>query len=241
MIPKPEQPAGAGARNIPPAVALNPSRNYDLIAFDWDGTLFDSTAIITKCIQQAVRDVGGATPSDEAASYVIGMALIPALAHAAPDVPPEKYPELGARYRHHYLARQHDISLFDGVLAMLADLKSRQHILTVATGKSRKGLDEALHDVRLLGVFDATRTADETAGKPNPLMLQQLMREFGADPARTLMIGDTSHDLQLAINAGTASVGVSFGAHQAEALSALAPLHVAHSTADLEAWLLQHA
>ena len=96
------------------------ARNFDLIAFDWDGTLFDSTAIITRCIQEAVRDVGGTVPTDQAASYVIGMALMQALAHAAPDVPPEKYPELGARYRHHYMAHQHDISLFGGVLAILA-------------------------------------------------------------------------------------------------------------------------
>lgn len=106
-----------------------PLRQFDLIAFDWDGTLFDSTAIITKCIQEAVRDVGGTVPGAEQAAYVIGMALMPALAHAAPDVPKEKYPELGARYKHHYMAHQHDISLFDGVLAMLADLKTRQHHL----------------------------------------------------------------------------------------------------------------
>ncbi len=216
-------------------------RRFDLIVFDWDGTLFDSTALIVRCIQSACADIGVTVPSAERAAYVIGLGLRDALQHAVPGLPESRYPELGQRYRHHYMASQHALLLFDGTLAMLQALKRRNHWLAVATGKSRKGLDEALHDVRLLGVFDATRTADETAGKPNPLMLQQLMREFGADPARTLMIGDTSHDLQLAINAGTASVGVSFGAHQAEALSALAPLHVAHSTADLEAWLLQHA
>ena len=216
-------------------------RRFDLIVFDWDGTLFDSTALIVRCIQSACADIGVTVPSAERAAYVIGLGLRDALQHAVPGLPEARYPELGQRYRHHYMASQHALLLFDGTLAMLQALKRRNHWLAVATGKSRKGLDEALHDVRLLGVFDATRTADETAGKPNPLMLQQLMREFGAAPARTLMIGDTSHDLQLAINAGTASVGVSFGAHQAEALSALAPLHVAHSTADLEAWLLQHA
>ena len=119
-------------------------RQFDLIAFDWDGTLFDSTAIITRCIQKAVQDVGGAVPSDQDASYVIGMGLMQALAHAAPDVPVQRYPELGARYRHHYLAHQNDISLFDGVLAMLNELKSRQYVLTVATGKSRQGLNLSL-------------------------------------------------------------------------------------------------
>ena len=216
-------------------------RRFDLIVFDWDGTLFDSTALIVRCMQSACADIGVPVPSAERAAYVIGLGLHDALQHAVPGLPESRYPELGQRYRHHYMASRQDLVLFDGTLAMLQALKQRNHWLAVATGKSRQGLDEALHDVRLLGLFDATRTADETAGKPHPLMLQQLMREFGADPQRTLMIGDTTHDLQLAINAGTASVGVSYGAHAPDAFAALNPLHVAHSTADLQAWLLQHA
>jgi phosphoglycolate phosphatase len=225
---------------MPPHADSSRARRFDLIAFDWDGTLFDSTAIITRCIQEAVRDVGGTVPTASAASYVIGMALMPALAHAAPDVPPEKYPELGARYRHHYLAHQHDISLFDGVLPLLTALKSRQHFLTVATGKSRLGLDEALHAVELKGVFDGSRTADETKGKPHPRMLQELMAEFGVPPERTLMIGDTTHDLQMAINAGCASVGVSYGAHEPAAFGSLNPLFVAHTVAELKDWLVTY-
>jgi phosphoglycolate phosphatase len=216
-------------------------RQYDLIAFDWDGTLFDSTAIITRSIQEAVRDVGGTVPSDKEASYVIGMALSQALAHAAPDVPPEKYTELGARYRHHYMAHQNDLSLFEGVLELLAELKTRHHWLAVATGKSRRGLDEVLHTVQLKGVFDASRTADETAGKPHPRMLHELMREFGIEPERTLMIGDTTHDLQMALNAGCASVGVSYGAHEPDAFHELRPLHVAHAVRELHDWLLENA
>jgi phosphoglycolate phosphatase len=216
-------------------------RQFDLIAFDWDGTLFDSTAIITRSIQLAVRDVGGTVPSDKDASYVIGMALMQALAHAAPDVPPEKYPELGERYRVHYMAHQNDLSLFTGVLELLAELKQRHHWLAVATGKSRRGLDEVLHTVQLKGVFDGSRTADETAGKPHPRMLQELMREFGVEPERTLMIGDTTHDLQMALNAGCASVGVSYGAHEPEAFHVLQPRHVAHSVRELHDWLLLNA
>jgi len=216
-------------------------RQFDLIAFDWDGTLFDSTAIITRCIQLAVEDVGGTMPTREQASYVIGMALIPALAHAAPDVPREKHALLGERYRHHYFAHQHDISLFEGVLPMLAELKARHHWLTVATGKGRVGLDEALHAVELRQVFDGSRTADETAGKPSPLMLHELMREFGVEPERTLMIGDTTHDLQMAVNAGCASIGVSYGAHEPDAFHALKPLHIAHSVRELHDWLLVNA
>ncbi len=216
-------------------------RQYDLIAFDWDGTLFDSTAIITRCIQQAVRDVGGTVPGDKEAAYVIGMGLMQALAHAAPDVPADKYPLLGERYRFHYMARQNDLSLFAGVLELLADLKQRHHWLAVATGKSRRGLDEVLHTVQLKGVFDGSRTADETAGKPHPRMLQELMSEFGVEADRTLMIGDTTHDLQMALNAGCPSVGVSYGAHEPEAFHALRPLHVAHSVRELHDWLGQNA
>lgn len=212
-------------------------RRFDLIAFDWDGTLFDSTAIITRSIQEAVRDVGGAVPSDTVAAYVIGMALMPALAHAAPDVPASKHAELGARYRHHYVQHQHDITLFAGVLPMLTELKARQHTLAVATGKSRRGLDEALQSVELVGMFDGSRTADETQGKPHPRMLHELMREFGVAPERTLMIGDTTHDLQLALNAGCASVAVSYGAHAVDGFAALSPLVIAHSVAELHDWL----
>ena len=216
-------------------------RRFDLIVFDWDGTLFDSTALIVQCIQSACADLGLAVPSAECAAYVIGLGLHDALQHAVPGLPAARYPELGLRYRHHYFARQHELVLFPGSLDMLHALKARAHRLGVATGKSRRGLDEALHTVQLKGLFDATRTADETAGKPNPLMLQQLMREFDTEPGRTLMIGDTTHDLQLAVNAGTASIGVSFGAHSADAFEAFAPLLVAHSTAQLRDWLLHNA
>ena len=220
---------------------MNRPREFDLICFDWDGTLFDSTGIITRCIQQAVVDVGGARPTDEAASYVIGMALMPALTHAAPDVPKDKYPLLGERYRHHYLAHQNDISLFDGVLPMLAELKARHHWLAVATGKSRMGLDNVLATRDLKGIFDASRTADETAGKPDPRMLNELMRQFGTEPERTLMVGDTTHDLQMARNAGCASLGVSYGAHPPSEFEALGPRAVLHSAQALRQWLNAHA
>ncbi len=214
--------------------------NFDLIVFDWDGTLFDSTALIARCIQAACADLGTAVPSERQASYVIGMGLADALQHAAPDLPRERYRELGERYRHHYFARQHEIVFFDGTLAMLQELRARGHRLGVATGKSRRGLDDALHGSALRGLFDATRTADETASKPDPRMLIELMHTLQVAPERTLMIGDTTHDLQLAANAGAASIGVSYGAHDHAAFADFATRHVAHSTADLHAWLLRH-
>jgi phosphoglycolate phosphatase len=221
-------------------MSLRP-RRFDLIAFDWDGTLFDSTALIVRCIQAACADVGADVPSDEQAAYVIGLGLQDALQHAAPRLPRERYPELGARYRHHYFARQHELVLFPGTLPMLHGLRQRNHWLAVATGKSRRGLDEALATSQLHGVFDASRTADETASKPDPRMLLELMHEFGAESERTLMIGDTTHDLQMAANAGVPAVGVAYGAHQHEAFAEFEPLHVAHSTAELHRWLVDHA
>ena len=218
-----------------------PKRNFDLIAFDWDGTLFDSTQIIVRCIQEAVVDVGGQRPSDEAAAYVIGLGLMEALAHAAPDVPKDKYPELGARYRHHYGLRYDDLVLFDGVLPMLHELKARGHWLAVATGKSRRGLDEALQSVELKGLFHSSRTADETAGKPDPRMLHELMEEFNLTADRVLMIGDTTHDLRMAANARCPSVGVSYGAHEPGTFAVLSPRHIAHSVSDLRDWLLVNA
>jgi phosphoglycolate phosphatase len=216
-------------------------KQFDLIVFDWDGTLFDSTALIVRCIQNACADVGAPTPSDSDAAYVIGLGLQDALRHVAPGLPEARYPELGLRYRHHYFASQHELCLFPGTLDMLHALKAREHRLAVATGKNRRGLDDALAHSQLKGLFDSTRTADETASKPNPLMLYELMHELGAEPARTLMIGDTTHDLLLARNAGTPRVAVSFGAHEHETFAEFAPLHIAHSTRELHDWLLAHA
>ena len=215
-------------------------RHFDLIVFDWDGTLFDSTAMIARCIQDACVDLGLPMPSLDAASYVIGLGLQDALMHAAPSLPRERYRELALRYRHHYQARQHELVLFTGAFDLLQALRARRHLLAVATGKSRAGLDEALASARMRDLFDATRTADETEPKPDPKMLHELMDELGADPARTLMIGDTTHDLQLAANAGAASLAVSYGAHAPDAFDGFATRHVAASVADLERWLLAH-
>jgi phosphoglycolate phosphatase len=216
-------------------------QQFDLIAFDWDGTLFDSTGLIARCIQRAAVDIGAAEPDFERCRYVIGLGLRDALEHAVPGLPEARYPELGLRYRHHYLASEHELSLFDGTLEMLAALKARHHWLAVATGKNRVGLDRVLASSELTKMFDGSRTADETRSKPHPQMLMELMREFGVEPERTLMIGDTTHDLLLAQNAGVASVGVSFGAHDHATFAEHRPLFVAHSTRELHDWLVEHA
>ena len=220
---------------------MSPARRFDLIVFDWDGTLFDSTMLIVRCIQAACRDIGVPVPSDASAAYVIGLGLHDALQHVVPGLPAERYPELGQRYRQHYLASQHELVLFPGTLPMLQALKEEKHLLAVATGKNRRGLDDALLHSQLHGMFDSTRTADETRSKPDPLMLLQLMDELQTPPERTLMIGDTTHDLLLAQNAGTPRVAVSYGAHEREVFAAHEPLFVAHSTAELHAWLVDNA
>ena len=217
------------------------ARRFDLIAFDWDGTLWDSTAAITRALQGAVEDVTGERPSAERASYVIGLGLRHALEHVAPGVQPEQYPALGERYRYHFAQEMGALQLFDGVLDMLEELNSRGHWVTVATGKSRSGLNDALSRHELKGRFHGSRTADETRGKPDPTMLQELMLEFDTPPERTLMIGDTSHDLGMASNAGCASVGVSYGAHATDLLDAHGPLAVVHSVTELRDWLRAHA
>jgi phosphoglycolate phosphatase len=214
---------------------------FDLVVFDWDGTLIDSTAAIARSIQAAAADLGLAVPDFERASHVIGLGLRDALAHAVPDLQPSKAAEFSERYRVHFLAAEHEFDLFEGARELLDALRSREMLLAVATGKSRSGLARALEAARLQSIFAATRCADQTHSKPHPAMLLELTDELRVQPERTLMIGDTTHDLQLAFNAGTPRVGVSYGAHEADAFGAFEPLHVAHSVVELHDWLAQHA
>ena len=216
-------------------------QRFELVVFDWDGTLIDSAGAIVACIQAACRDLGLPVPDEERASHVIGLGLADALAHAVPTLPPAEYGRLAERYRFHFLARDAALPLFPGTREMLAALRLRGHALAIATGKSRAGLARALQTTALAALFDATRCADQTAPKPAPDMLLELMEELGAEPARTIMIGDTSHDLQMAASAGVAAVAVSYGAHPVEALAALSPLALVHSTEELAAWLAGNA
>ncbi|CAB1369387.1 HAD-IA family hydrolase [Denitratisoma oestradiolicum] len=215
-------------------------KTFDLIVFDWDGTLMDSAGAIVSAIQLAAQDLGFEPPSDARARHVIGLGLIDALSLALPDLEPQRYGEMSERYRHHYLSRDLDLSLFVGVAEMLEELSRAGHLLAVATGKSRVGLDRALRVSGLGDFFHGTRCADECFSKPHPQMLEELMAEFGILPGATLMIGDTTHDLQMARNAGVPALAVSYGAHARQALETEAPLHCADTVPELAAWLRAH-
>jgi len=216
-------------------------KQFDLIVFDWDGTLMDSTAAIVKCIQAAARDLGLPVPTDSSAAHVIGLGLAEAMQAVMPDIQPALYPRMVERYRHHFLTKDHQLVLFKGVPEMLNALSNEGYFLAVATGKSRVGLNRALNATGLLSIFDATRCADETFSKPHPAMLQELTRELGQDLRRTVMIGDTTHDLLMATNAGAAGIAVEFGAHPVSQLHACQPLFSAKNIAELHDWLLEHA
>lgn len=214
---------------------------YRLIVFDWDGTLLDSTGGIVECIQEAARDLRLPVPMRETASHVIGLGLHDSLRTAVPTLPEEQYREFAEAYRRHFLARQGSMTLFPGVRELLQDLHVAGHHLAVATGKSRRGLDHALESTALRRYFAASRCADETNPKPHPAMLLELMEQLAAAPGQALMVGDTSHDLEMARSAGVDAVAVTYGAHPGDALRALAPRACVASIVELREWLAANA
>lgn len=216
-------------------------KRYELIVFDWDGTLMDSAAMIVDSVQAAARDLGLEPPTEERARHIIGLGLVDALRHALPDLPEDHYPELVERYRHHYLSRDHELVLFAGAAALVEQLAGLGYRLGVATGKSRRGLDRALQHSGLGDYFHATRCADECHSKPHPQMIEELMEEFAVLPGQTLMIGDTTHDLLMAQNAGVDAVGVSYGAHPRDALESVPSRYCAATVGDLAGWLKTNA
>lgn len=216
-------------------------RRFDLLVFDWDGTLFDSTAVIAEAIRQAVKDVGGEDPGFERASHVIGMGLVSALRWVAPGLTDDQYQTVASRYVVHYNAKADDLCFFPGILDMLIELKGMGYRLAIATGKSRRGLDHVLAKLPVHDLFCDSRTADQTEGKPSPVMLLELMQACNCHANNTLMVGDTSHDLQMAMNADCAAVGVSYGAHPLSQLEACSPLFIASSPTELHQGLLRYA
>lgn len=216
-------------------------KRFDLIVFDWDGTLMDSAGAIVASVQAAARDLGLEPPSEQRARHIIGLGLNDALRHALPELDEGRYADLTDRYRFHYLAQDHELTLFDGIGELIGDLAAAGYALAIATGKSRLGLNRAIDHSGLGHYFQASRCADECFSKPHPQMLEELMAEFGVTPEATLMIGDTTHDLQMAANAGVPGVAVSYGAHDIEALGQVASLYCAPTVTELRTWLKANA
>jgi len=212
-------------------------KKFDLIVFDWDGTLVDSANSIVFSLQGAARDLGVPEPSNEEARYVIGLGLNEAIKHLFPSLSPQELSVISDRYRHHYLTQDKKISLYKGASEVIKALHAESFLLAVATGKSRAGLNRSFKSSGLGSFFHASRCADETFSKPHPAMLLELMSQFDVKASRTLMIGDTTHDLQMATNACVSGVGVTYGAHPKKSLETLAPLACVESVAQLHLWL----
>jgi phosphoglycolate phosphatase len=213
---------------------------FDLIVFDWDGTLADSTGLITNSIREAFAELGLAVPTREDASFVIGLGLMQAMQYLAPNATPKQIEDITEAYKHHYLKHDGDILLFDGVVSTLPRLKDDGYLLAVATGKSRKGLDRALAHTGLGHYFDYSRCADECHSKPHPQMLEEITDRLGVEANRAVMIGDTTHDLQMALNAGTAALGVAYGAHPRNELAGLNPLAIFDTFNEFDSWMVHH-
>ncbi|HZM36695.1 MAG TPA: HAD-IA family hydrolase [Burkholderiales bacterium] len=214
--------------------------SYRLIVFDWDGTILDSPAGIAEAIQASCGALGLEVPDRDKASHVIGLGLPELMRTVAPALPVERYPEFIDAYRRHFRAREPSMQLFPGMRELLESL-SAQFILGIATAKSRRGLERALDTTGLRPHFRASRCADETHPKPHPAMLLEIMEETGIDSKSVLMIGDTSHDMEMARAAGVAALAVSYGAHREATLRACSPVGCFSSVRDLSLWLKTNA
>jgi phosphoglycolate phosphatase len=216
-------------------------QRFRLLAFDWDGTLADSTALIAGALQATCREMGLAVPDDSTAKHVIGLGYQDSIRYLAPTLERAHHEHFRERFGAHYLTGDASVPLFDGVHEMLAELDARGFQLGIATGKSRRGLTRVLAQHGIAHRFGVSRCADEGFPKPHPDMLLALMDQAAVGPETTLMIGDTTHDLQLARNAGVASLAVAYGAHPPEGLAQMQPLATVHSIAELRAWLATNA
>lgn len=209
---------------------------YRVIVFDWDGTILDSPAGIAESIRASCGDLGLEIPDRVQASHVIGLGLPELMRTIAPALAKERYGEFIEAYRRHFRAREPTMQLFPGMRQLIEEL-GQQRILGIATAKSRRGLERALDATGLRPYFRASRTADETNPKPHPAMLLELMEETKTEAKSMLMIGDTSHDLQMARAAGVDALAVTYGAHPEEGLRACGPVGCFADVASLAQWL----
>jgi phosphoglycolate phosphatase len=206
------------------------------IVFDWDGTLMDSETQIVSCLHGSIADLGLPPMSDDTVKNVIGLGLREAVEVLIPGHDERLRQAFVEAYRRHWYASDGS-SLFEGAREVLDTLRERDFRLGVATGKARRGLARVLEQTGLTGYFDATRCADETASKPHPRMLLELMDELGMTASQTLMVGDTEYDMEMATNAGAGKVAVRSGVHSEARLCRHAPLVCLDRVDGLPAWM----
>lgn len=208
--------------------------NYKLIIFDWDGTLVDSQAHITYCMKEAIKDEHYALPSDDDIAHIIGLSLNKAVQLLLPAEPAATIQSIADRYRQHFFTTGAASSaFFEGALDCLKQLIDSGYYLAVATGKSRRGLDEVIAHHKIEHLFAITRCADETASKPNPQMLNEILTDLDLSKNEAVMVGDTSYDIQMAHNAAMDSIAVTYGVHTRTELEKYSPTHYINNIYEL--------
>lgn len=214
---------------------------YQLIVFDWDGTLMDSTGHIVNCMRQAIQKLELAPLADDTISHIIGLGLHEAVQTLYPDGNAALWSSLADCYRQTWLSSPEETPLFDNARDLLKALAEQEILLGVATGKSRRGLDKVLNATGLGEVFVATRCADECHSKPHPQMLMELMDFTGTRGDEVIMVGDTEFDLLMAKNAGAHGLGITHGAHDEAKLAACEPQAIVHDLYQVQHWLTHSA
>lgn len=217
------------------------TRRYRMVVFDWDGTLMDSAAKIVNCFRAAARDCAAPLPSPAAVRGIIGLGLDEALTQLFPGRDADQRRRLEAAYREHFLERDRTVSgLFPGVRAGLTGLRDDARVLAVATGKARRGLDRVLEETATRHLFATSRCVDEAVSKPDPRMLEDILAHTGIDRRDTLMVGDTTFDLQMAAAAGVDALAVGYGAHPVARLLAEDPRDCLGDFQQVLAWIHAH-
>lgn len=210
-----------------------------LLIFDWDGTLSDSASRIVHCLQQAAVSTGHNPLPDETIRNIIGLGLPEAMQRLYPELELDAKERIKQSYIEHFLAHDQTPSpFFSGVEDGLQVLRKEGFQMAVATGKSRRGLNRVLENLKMTAFFDDSRCADETASKPHPLMLQELLQVFGRKPEQALMVGDTEYDMEMAQAAGVGRVAVSYGAHHVERLHPYEPVLAVDHFSEFVEWVL---
>ena len=214
-------------------------KQFDLIVWDWDGTIADSTGMITQALIKAAAEAGLPALSEERARSIIGLGLRESIEVLFGDIPNFQAQALITNYNQHYYAAENTILLFSGIAETIAGIARKSCKQAVATGKGRRGLNAALQQSGLAKYFGGTKTVDECFSKPHPQMLDELMDELVVMPERTLMIGDSQYDMQMGKNAGVITAAVTYGSQTATHLQQYSPNHMFHDVTTLSAWLLE--